>query len=154
MPRMTPDEIEQLVHAALRSLPDRRAPVTLEARVRDALERRAALPWWHRSWSHWPQAARAAFLLLCGGVAVLVVLAGVSLQAGYDPAPIREALAPISNLADRLRVLGRVGGDFVALAGRYVPAWWLYGAVAFVAATYAMLFGLGAAAYRTLWVRR
>jgi hypothetical protein len=44
--------------------------------------------------------------------------------------------------------------DIIALIGRDIPAWWLYGAAAFVAGLYAMLVGVGAAAYRTLWTNR
>ena len=73
--RMTPDELEKFIHRTLRSLPDRRAPATLEARVAAALEARAAIPWWHKSWTYWPQWVRALFVLFCGGLAALVVVA-------------------------------------------------------------------------------
>jgi hypothetical protein len=42
-------------------------------------------------------------------------------------------------------------GRIVALV-RAIPPLWLYEGVAMVAVLYAMLFALGAAAYRTLWV--
>jgi hypothetical protein len=34
---------------------------------------------------------------------------------------------------------------------RHIPALWLYGTIVLFAGVYAMLVGLGAAAYRTLW---
>ena len=154
MERMNPEEIEKLVHTALRALPDRRAPATLEMRVLAALERRAALPWWHQSWSYWPQWVRAGFLLFCGGLAGLLVFGGIYLQAGFDAGPVRDALAPAMELVNQVRALGHVLADLAALAGRHIPIWWLYAAIAFVAGLYAMLFGLGAAAYRTLWSHR
>jgi hypothetical protein len=54
----------------------------------------------------------------------------------------------------RIVALVRGVADFIALVGRNIPTLWLYGAVAFVAGLYAMLFGLGATAYRTLWAHR
>jgi hypothetical protein len=54
----------------------------------------------------------------------------------------------------RIVALVRGFGDFIALVGRSIPTLWIYGAIAFVAGLYAMLFGLGAAAYRTLWAHR
>jgi len=143
-----------MVHTALRALPARRAPASLEARVQAALERRAMVPWWHQSWSHWPQWVRAGFLLLCGALAGALVFGGIYLQAGFDSAPVREALAPAAALVNRVLMLGHVFAGLGALMVRYIPTWFLYAIVAFVAGLYAMLFGLGAAAYRTLWSQR
>lgn len=154
MERMNPEQLEKMVHAALRALPDRRAPATLEARVRAAIEMRVAIPWWHQSWSHWPQWVRAAFLGFCGGLAGLFVFAGIYVQAGFDSAQFHGAVGPALALADRLWNIGRGVAGFIPLVVRSVPAWWLYGAIAFVAGLYAMLFGLAATAYRTLWTPR
>ncbi len=154
MERMTPEQLEKMVHSALRALPDRRAPATLEARVRAAIEMRAAIPWWHQSWSHWPQGVRAAFLGFCGGLAGLLVFAGIYVQAGFDSAQFHGAVAPALALADRLLNIGRGVGGIITLVARSIPTWWLYGAIAFVAGLYAMLFGLAATAYRILWTPR
>jgi hypothetical protein len=151
---MTPDELEKYIDRTLRSLPDRRAPATLEARVRSALEARAAIPWWHKSWSYWPQWVRAFFILFCGAVAALVVVGGAGLPAGLDAARLNHALAPMMGVIRPVIGLGRGFVAIVALLGRNIPAWWLYGAAAFVASLYVMLVGVGAAAYRTLWNNR
>jgi hypothetical protein len=152
--RMNPDELERFIHQTLRSLPDRKAPGTLEARVLAEVERRAAIPWWHKSWSYWPQAVRAAFLLLCGGLAALLVFAGVYFQTGFDSAQANAAVAPALTLAGQGWDIVRGLVDFVAMVVRHIPSLWFYGVIAFVAGLYAMLFGLGAAAYRTLWAHR
>lgn len=154
MERMNPEQLEKMVHAALRSLPDRRAPASLEARVLAAVEARAAIPWWHKSWSYWPQWVRALFLVFCGGVAGLLVFTGIYVQAGFDTAQASGTLAPALAFANHVLGIGRGLADFVALVMRHIPSLWLYGAIAFIAGLYAMLFGLGAAAYRTLWVHR
>ena len=62
-------QLARLFERTLRDLPLRRAPSTLEARVLSELRRRASLPWWRRSFSHWPALARACFGL---GIAVLI----------------------------------------------------------------------------------
>lgn len=151
---MTPDELEKFIHRTLRSLPDRRAPATLEARVLAAIETRAAIPWWHKSWSYWPQWVRALFVLFCGGLTALVVLGGAGLPTGVDTAQLSRAFAPMLSLVRPAIGLGRGLADVIALIGRSIPTWWFYGAAAFVAGLYVMLVGVGAAAYRTLWVNR
>jgi hypothetical protein len=152
--RLNEQELEQLIHRTLRSLPNRRAPGTLEARVMAEVERRATIPWWHKSFACWPQGVRVAFLAFCGGLAAVLVLAGIYVQAGFDSAQFHAAVAPAQALADRALTAVRGLADFAALVWRHVPTWWLYGGIAFVAGLYAMLFGLGAAAYRTLWTHR
>ncbi len=156
MERMNPEQLEKLVHQALRSLPDRRAPASLEARVRAAIERQATIPWWHKSWSYWPQSVRAGFLVLCTGLVGLFVFVGLQIhwQGNVDFSQLQHTLAPVQDLVDRVVGIGRGIRDFGALVMRHIPSWWLYALVAFVAGLYAMLFGLGAAAYRTLWYRR
>jgi hypothetical protein len=149
--RMNPDELERFIHQTLRALPDRKAPGTLEARVLAEVERRAAIPWWHKSWSYWPQPVRAAFLILCGG---LVILVGFYAQAGFDSTRLNAAATPALTLAGQVWGIVRGFSDFVAMIARHIPSLWFYGTIAFVAGLYAMLFGLGAAAYRTLWVHR
>jgi hypothetical protein len=154
MERMNPEQLEKMVHSALRSLPNRRAPATLEARVRAAIEAQAAIPWWHKSFACWPAPVRIAFLVLCAGLAGLLVIAGISLQSGFDSVQSSGTFAPVLAWGGRIVALVRGFGDFIALVGRSIPTLWIYGAIAFVAGLYAMLFGLGAAAYRTLWAHR
>ncbi len=151
---MTPDELERFIHRTLRSLPDRRAPATLEMRVRAAMEARAAIPWWHKSWSYWPQGVRSLFILACGALGILVVLGGARLPAGVGAAQFARAFAPVFSLVRPLIGLERGLAEFIAMIGHNIPAWWLYGAAAFVAGLYVMLLGVGAAAYRTLWASR
>ncbi|MDD2763055.1 MAG: hypothetical protein PHE83_03655 [Opitutaceae bacterium] len=151
MERLNPEQLEQMVHAALRSLPDRRAPASLEARLLAEIERRAAIPWWHKSYAGWPGWARIVFLGLCGGLACLLVFAGIYVQTGFDAAQTSGTLASALAFAHRVLAIGHGLSDFGLLIGRTIPALWFYGVVAFIAGLYAMLFGLGATAYRILW---
>jgi hypothetical protein len=54
--KLSPEQLEKLIHSNLRALPDRRAPRSLESRVHAAIETRAALPWWKQSFAQWPVA--------------------------------------------------------------------------------------------------
>jgi len=74
-------EMEARLGQALRTLPERRAPATLESRVLDALARRVPLPWWRRSFAEWPAAARVAFGVTSAVLVVLTVLAAAAANA-------------------------------------------------------------------------
>ncbi len=155
MEPLNPEKIERSVHAALRTLPDRRAPASLAARVEAEIERRAAIPWWHKSYAYWPRPARGAFLAGAGtGVVGLMVFVTVTLSNGLDSARLGGALGPWIVFARRAYGIGSWIGDLVSLIVSSVPPLWLYGGLAAVAAMYLSLFGLGATAYRLLWSRR
>jgi len=68
-----PNSQEARIGRLLRQLPDRRAPAGLEARVLAEIARRAALPWWRTSFTHWPAAARVSFYGLSAAAAAAVV---------------------------------------------------------------------------------
>ena len=149
-----PEKLERALHATLRALPPRRAPRTLEARVLAELERRAALPWWRQSFAHWPLAARAVFLLASVALVKLTLMAAVGVMAGFDAGAFVAALStPVAWAQAGVALMRGIAG-FFALLFRSIPPVWLYGTVAFVAAMYAALVGLGAVAYRTLYVSR
>ena len=143
------DELERaVVTRALRDLPLRRAPATLEARVLGELARRAALPWWRRSFGHWPLPARAVFLVICAGLIWLAFLEGAVAVAGVHSLH-DSAVLPLSWACD-VGVLAATAGNLIALLARMAPPSWVYEGIAVCAALYALLFGLGAAVYRTL----
>ena len=137
------DPLERLFDRTLRELPPRRAPPTLESRVFAELERRASLPWWRRSFAHWPLAARAAFLVICTALAGLAI-AGAAVAA----ADIRSLY-----WAREIGALMASGGSLVGLLAGIAPPVWLYDGIAVCALLYAALFGLGAALYRTLYLQ-
>jgi hypothetical protein len=139
----SPEALERLLDRALHGLPLRRAPVTLESRVFGELERRAALPWWRRSFAHWPPLARAVFLVICGALIKLAFLGGATAVAGVRSLSwTREA-----------GVLVASAGNLAALLAHTPPPAWAYGAIAVCAVLYAILFGLGAAVYRALYLQ-
>jgi hypothetical protein len=135
--------LERMLDQTLTALPLRPAPATLEARVLGELQRRAALPWWRRSFAHWPLPARAAFIALCA------VSIGLALWGAAAAADVVLSLA----WAREAGILLITGANLAAsLSHAALPAW-LYGVIAVIALLYAFLFGLGAAVYRTLYLQ-
>lgn len=152
--KRSPEELEKLIHETLRSLPERRAPRSLEARVMAAVAAREALPWWRQSYRAWPMAARVAFLVLSGSLAFGVMVAAVWVMADFRGSDLAQVFATPLLWIELVR--GAVAGlaGFCAILVRQIPPLWLYGGLALFAAMYATLFGIGAAAYRTLIARR
>jgi len=146
------EKLEQFVQRAVRGLPPRRAPHSLEARVRAEIARRAGRPWWARSFAHWPGPARAGFVLLSLAFVGFFVVSGMWINAGLD-AHLPAAAAPAGWIESGLTVLRALGSCF-DIVERNIPPLWRYGGLAVVAALYFTLFGLGAAAYRVLQHQR
>jgi hypothetical protein len=138
--------LEATVDAALCELPLRSAPPGLELRVLEELSRRAALPWWRRSFASWPQFARVGFLLLCLLLVGLAFLGGV-----WTMQNLGSFGAPSMPWARHLFALAGVAGELASLV-RIVPPRWVYEGLAASIALYGALFGLGIAAYRTLYL--
>ena len=148
---LSPERLEQLVSRELRALPLRRAPRTLEPRVLSAIEHQAAVAWYHKSWIHWPAAARATFLAVATGITSFVVIA---FSFGLDNVEQSTAAAKATSGFQGLVEIGNLFSqvsDFGGLVLRNIPPLWFYGGAAFLVLMYLTFFGLGAAAYRTLY---
>ena len=144
-------KLEQVMSQALHGLPLRRAPGSLESRVLGELQRRAARPWWQASFTNWPVAARVVFVLTCAALIAATILGGVSAYLG-DRSLNEAAAALLAWLNPFLTILSSAGG-LVALLIRVIPPIWLYGSLGLGVFLYVTLFGLGAAAYRTLYLQ-
>lgn len=148
------EQFERLIHRTLRDLPPRNAPRSLERRVLAEIERRAALPWWRKSFAHWPGAARIAFIVLSAGLVVLILTLGVRMMAGFDATAFKDAFAQERTWLENGASVVRAITDFFDIMLRNIPPLWLYAVGAFLATMYFTLFGLGAAAYRVLHAQR
>jgi hypothetical protein len=145
-----PDKLEAAIHRVLRSLPDRKAPAGLEGRVLAELSRRAALPWWRKSFAHWPSAVRIAFF---AGSALAAALAVSCLVYVMQSRGAHELAGGVSNSIAWLvfaRDMMATFNDRVRALISAIPPLWLYGIIATVAASYAALAAIGAATYRAL----
>jgi hypothetical protein len=141
------DSLEQRLHRGLRQLPAREAPRTLEARVLAELARCGALPWWRRSYAHWPVGVRYAFIVILAAAAAGVLLfsrSAVTAEAVSSLATHFPWIAFLQSLVASLR-------DTASAIFDAVPNAWLYGAGAVLALCYAALFGLGTALYRVFY---
>ena len=151
-PQHDADRLERQVHAALRGLPPLRAPSRLESRVLRELARREARPWWRQGFGRWPLAARLLFVPLSAGFIKLAFLSVGALGSAVDTAQRVAGLGAVENrwqaLSDTLQTLRTVGG----LVVQNVPQIWIYGLVGFGLLLYVSLFGIGAAAFRSLVV--
>ncbi len=143
------DPLERWAGQALRDLPPRRAPRSLETRVMAEIERRAARSWWQRSFMDWPAAARIAFLLGCtaSGVAAARMFSWLSGGVASSVSELNSELGPA---AASVRATANL---FTSIAHN-IPSGWIYGGAAAVILLYAGLFGIGAIAYRTLYASR
>jgi len=143
-------KLERVLGQALHGLPLRRAPASLESRVIGELERRAAQPWWQASFASWPVAARVVFVLTCAALIAATILGGVAYLGDRS---LNEAAAALLSWVNPLLTVLSSAGGLVALLIRVIPPIWLYGSLGLGVFLYVTLFGLGAAAYRTLYLQ-
>jgi hypothetical protein len=151
-PQHDADRLEQQLHAALRRLPPLAAPATLESRVLRELARREALPWWRKGFGRWPLAARVLFVPLSAGFIKLAFLSVGAFGSIVATAQRTTALGTVESrwqtLSGMLQTVRTVGG----LIMQNVPQVWIYGLLGFGLLLYVSLFGIGAAAFRSLVV--
>jgi hypothetical protein len=140
--------LEAAIDAALCELPLRPAPPSLELQVLEELSRRAALPWWRHSFAGWPGFARIGFVLMCVVLVGLAFLGGVWAMQNLGSPALGALSMP---WARHLVALVGVAGELASLV-RIVPPDWVYEGLAASVVLYAALFGLGIAAYRTLYL--
>jgi len=144
------DKLETAIHRVLRGLPDRKAPASLEGRVLAELSRRAALPWWRKSFAHWPSAVRISFFA-GSAIAAAVVVTGL-IYAGQSRGA-HELAGGFSNSIAWLvfaRDMAAKLSANVRMLIAAIPPLWFYGIIATVAVSYAALAAIGAATYRAL----
>jgi hypothetical protein len=143
-------EMEARVGQALRTLPARRAPGTLESRVLDSLARRAPLPWWRRGFGEWPAAARVAFGVTSVALVVLTVLAAATASRDLGSLGASRAIStPVLHDASVFFVIART---LSASLTSILSSSWVLGYLIAGAVLYAALFGLAIAGYRTLYL--
>jgi hypothetical protein len=147
-----PQQLERFIGKVLGQQPLRQAPATLERRVIRELALRASKPWWLQGFGRWPWVARLMFLPLGLGLVQLSFTAMARLSALWQSL---QHSAPASTAQSGLQVLSNLGQTTQALGSlfaRAVPQMWIYGGAGVALLLYAAMFGLGAAAFRTLVV--
>jgi hypothetical protein len=149
-----PEKLEAVIHRALRSVPNRKAPAGLEGRVMAELSRRASRAWWRKSYAHWPSSVRVAFLASSAVAAALIVTGLFSLGQSAGAHELT------GDVAHRFSWLVLARETFLAVASKLslivsaVPSLWLYGVLGTIGLCYAALGAIGAALYRCLSLGR
>ena len=92
-----------------------------------------------------------AAYVICGALAKLAFLGGATAVAGVHS--LHESGALSVSWARPAAVLVASAWNLAALLMRAAPPTWLYVGIAICAVLYAVLFGLGAAVYRTLYLQ-
>ncbi|WP_129776420.1 hypothetical protein [Peristeroidobacter soli] len=140
-------QLERFIDQALRDQPLRRAPADLESKVMAEIARRAAAPWWQGSFSGWPVAARLLFIVASAGLITLVLKASALIIDPIHPGARSAALlADVAWIPSLFMTIGQVLRD--------LSSFWVYVGAAILGALYLTLFGVSAAAYRTLYAAR
>ncbi|HEY1764506.1 MAG TPA: hypothetical protein VGF85_06260 [Opitutaceae bacterium] len=143
-----PDKLEAALNQMFKGLPNRKAPAAFQSRVFAELSRRAALPWWRKSFAYWPVAIRAGFFI--GSAAIVALLVSGVFILMRSPAAV-QSLSDAEQPFAWLRQIGatvasaRVSVQHVVAL---IPPLWLYGAVGAIVIGYASLAAIGAATYR------
>jgi hypothetical protein len=145
---MTP--LEPFIDAILRQQPLRRAPPGFEARVLQLLAQQSARPWWLQGFNRWPKIAQLLFLPLAACFVPLLFRAAGSLTALLQSPRYAAPLSAAQSAASTLGSLGHAAQAVGNAVMREIPSIWIYGSVGLAALLYAALFGLCAAAFRTL----
>jgi hypothetical protein len=145
-----PEKLEASIHRVLRSIPDRRAPAALEARVLVELSRRASLPWWRKSFAFWPSPVRAAFFAGSAVAAALVVSGFIAFGRSSGALELAGGVEARFSWLILAREFVATASDKVRMIIAAIPPLWLYGAIGTIAACYATLGAIGAVTYRAL----
>lgn len=142
-----PDPLEALIERTLRNQPARRAPDNLQSQVLAAIEQRNARRWWRKEFGNWPLAARAGFVVLCLALCKLALQVTPWTVGGVDAANIAGHLA---SLVQGTRMLLLAGTSLA----HSLPTTWVYAGLVTMGTMYALLLGVSAIAYRTLYANR
>jgi hypothetical protein len=145
-----PQDLEAKMHRVLHGLPNRKAPSGLEGRILAELSRRAALPWWKKSFAHWPSSVRLAFLALSVVAAALLAFGVYQLANSSGARALAGGVSSGYGWFIVARDVASAAGDRVRMLLASIPPVLLYGGAALIALSYACVAALGAATLRAL----
>ena len=154
---MNPDydnQLEAAISRELKALPELSAPGALASRVMAAIEQRARVPWYRRSWQTWPAALQAASLV------VLLALFGGLCLGGWQLSQTGAATLALHRAGEWYSGLGVIGNIFNALANAAVlvvkklGTGFLVACLVVMGTGYAMCIGAGTVYYRLAFAKR
>jgi hypothetical protein len=154
---MNPDydkQLEAAISRELKALPELSAPDALASRVMAAIEQRARVPWYRRSWQTWPAALQAASLV------VLLALFGGLCLGGWQLSQTGTATLALHRAGEWFSGLGVIGNIFNALANAAVlvvkklGTGFIVACLVVMGTGYAMCIGAGTVYYRLAFAKR
>lgn len=142
------DELEHWIDRELRGLPDRPAPETLMPRVLQAIAARQSLPWWRKSYVHWPPFARWFFLVASSGLAAFLAYGLWGMLNGATPEVLGAELRSIGAGWNVFRSLVETLGSAARILVKSAGAWWMWGAATVAGVSYLTTVSLGTVCWR------
>jgi hypothetical protein len=145
--------LEQLIATGLRRQPSLKAPVSLQSRVFAEIARRAALPWYHRSFRGWPVLMQIGFVFTALATVVLarsVILWSRPVAASELAAPMSGSFSFLQSVGSAWSALGSMFGAVGSALLHRVPEFWLVVGIGVAVAMYALLAGIGVAVFRAV----
>jgi len=146
------EPLEKFVDQLCKQQPLRKAPVDLYSRVMREVKIRKALPWWRKSFLHWPLAMQILF------VAAALLTAKLSLtcihwisESWFSSSGVLKNSSSLLKGADTVVAVSNNVSSYLTGA---LPVSWLYGGAALIAVLYLVLFGIGVTTYKTLYATR
>lgn len=151
------DPSDARLHAALRRLPDHRAPDSLIPGVLAAIRAReeaatvlANRPWYRRPATSWPAPLRVVLGVSAAGLLAALAFVPHLIAAATEDSPLRAALtASWARLEIVLGALGAVGTACVTALRESAGSPYVLGGAAIVILSYFALLGIGGAVWRT-----
>jgi hypothetical protein len=137
------NELEALIDRELKALPPLTAPDALAARIMSKATAPQSIAWYQAGWQNWPLALRATSFLI-----LLAVFAGLCF-GGWQISQIKsvsQAGEKVSTAFALMNLAGEILGvlrDAVVLVVGQVGIGYFLGALAVLAAAYAMCLALG-----------
>jgi hypothetical protein len=155
---MNPDydkRLETAISRELKALPELAAPGALASRVMAAIEQRARVPWYRRSWQTWPAVLQAASLV------VLLALFGGLCFGGWQLSQTGTATLALHRAGEWFSGLGVIGNVFNALVNAVVVVvvkklgtGVIVACLVAVGTGYAMCIGAGTVYFRLAFAKR
>jgi hypothetical protein len=154
---MNPDYDKQLeveISRELKALPELAAPAALVDRVMAAIEQRATVPWYRRSWQTWPAALQTASLV------VLLALFGGLCLAGWELSQAEAATRVVHRVGEWFSGLSVIGNTLnvlanaAALAVKKLGTGFIIACLVLAGLGYALCVGLGTVYYQLAFARR
>lgn len=146
------ESLEKFVDRLCKEQPLRKAPADLYQRVMHEVQLRKALPWWRKSFLHWPLMMQVVFVMAAVATAKLALICTDWISANWVASS--EIAKESSSLLNGADAVVAVSNSISSHLTHFIPMPWLYGALAVVAVLYLVLFGVGVATYKTLYVAR